>query len=62
MNYVSGKKQPHLNLPKNVKAIPMICFESIFNYSHINKICQNDLVIQISKTHGLAIGMVLINI
>ena len=50
MNYVSGKKQPHLNLPKNVKAIPMICFESIFNYSHINKnICQNDLVIQISN-------------
>tara|TARA_Y100000996_G_scaffold413862_1_gene403146 strand:+ start:4630 stop:6057 length:1428 start_codon:yes stop_codon:yes gene_type:complete len=50
MNYISGEAQPLLNLPKNVQAVPMICFESIFNYSHINKnICKSDLVLQISN-------------
>ena len=50
MNYVSGVNQPLLNLPKNVQAIPMICFESIFNYSHVNEnICRSDLIIQISN-------------
>ena len=50
MNYIPGKNQSLLNLPKNVKSVPMICFESIFNYKRINKnICQSDLVIQISN-------------
>ena len=50
MNYIPGKDQSLLNLPKNIKAVPMICFESIFHYKHINKnICQSDLVIQISN-------------
>ena len=50
MNYVPGKKQSLINLPNEVKATPMICFESIFEYQSINKnICQSDLVIQISN-------------
>ena len=50
MNYIPGKDQSFLYLPKNIKAVPMICFESIFNYMRINRnICQSDLVIQISN-------------
>ena len=50
MNYISGENQSLLNLPKKIKAVPMICFESIFYYKHINKnICQSNLVIQISN-------------
>jgi apolipoprotein N-acyltransferase len=50
MNYVPGKNQSLINLPNQVKATPMICFESIFEYQSINKnICQSDLVIQISN-------------
>ena len=50
MNYIPGKDQSLLYLPKNIKAVPMICFESIFNYKRINRnICQSDLVIQISN-------------
>ena len=50
MNYSPGLSQSILRLPKDVQAIPMICFESIFNYKLINQnICQTDLVIQISN-------------
>ena len=50
MNYVPGKIQSLINLPNQVQAIPMICFESIFDYKSINKnICETDLVIQISN-------------
>ena len=50
MNYVPGKNQSLINLPNQVKATPMICFESIFEYQSINEnICQSDLVIQISN-------------
>tara|TARA_B100001063_G_scaffold211833_1_gene210387 strand:- start:253 stop:696 length:444 start_codon:yes stop_codon:yes gene_type:complete len=50
MNYIPGNDQPLIDLPKNIKAVPMICFESIFYYKHINKdICQTNLVIQISN-------------
>ena len=50
MNYVPGKDQSLINLPNEIKATPMICFESIFEYQSINKnICQSDLVIQISN-------------
>ena len=50
MNYVPGKDQSLINLPNEVKATPMICFESIFEYQSINQnICQSDLVIQISN-------------
>jgi len=50
MNYVPGKNQSLINLPNQVNATPMICFESIFEYQSINdNICQSDLVIQISN-------------
>ena len=50
MNYIPGKNQSLINLPNQVKATPMICFESIFEYQSINEnICQSDLVIQISN-------------
>ena len=50
MNYIPGDDQSLINLPKNIKAVPMICFESIFYYKHINKnICQSNLVLQISN-------------
>ena len=50
MNYIPGDHQSLINLPKDIKAVPMICFESIFYYRHINKnICQSNLVIQISN-------------
>ena len=50
MNYIPGDNQSLINLPKKIKATPMICFESIFYYKHINEnICQSDLVIQISN-------------
>jgi apolipoprotein N-acyltransferase len=50
MNYVPGKLQSLINLPNQVKATPMICFESIFEYQSINEnICVSDLVIQISN-------------
>ena len=50
MNYVPGKNQSLIDLPNQVKATPMICFESIFEYQSINEnICQSDLVIQISN-------------
>jgi apolipoprotein N-acyltransferase len=50
MNYSPGLNQSILQLPKEVQAVPMICFESIFNYKLTNQnICQTDLVIQISN-------------
>lgn len=50
MNYSPGKEETILQLPNDIKAVPMICFESIFHYLHINsKICPIDLVIQISN-------------
>ena len=50
MNYVPGNDQSLINLPNQLKATPMICFESIFEYQSINEnICQSDLVIQISN-------------
>ena len=50
MNYTPGHVQKTLNLPKDINAVPMICFESIFNYQSINKeICGSDMVIQISN-------------
>ena len=37
MNYVPGNDQSLINLPNQVKATPMICFESIFavSYTHL---------------------------
>ena len=50
MNYTPGHVQKTLNLHKDINAVPMICFESIFNYQSINKeICGSDMVIQISN-------------
>ena len=50
MNYSPGNNQLLLQLSKDVPAVPMICFESIFNYKSINEnICQTNLVIQISN-------------
>jgi len=50
MNYSPGNNQLLLQLPEDVPAVPMICFESIFNYNSINEnICKTNLVIQISN-------------
>ncbi len=50
MNYTPGSNQKILKLPKNINAVPMICFESIFNYKSINtEVCNSDMVIQISN-------------
>ena len=50
MNYTPGINQKILKLPKNINAVPMICFESIFNYKSINtEVCNADMVIQISN-------------
>ena len=50
MNYSPGNNQLLLQLPEDVPAVPMICFESIFNYKSINEnICKTNLVIQISN-------------
>ena len=50
MNYTPGNNQKILKLPKNINAVPMICFESIFNYKSINtEVCNADMVIQISN-------------
>ena len=50
MNYTPGIDQKILKLSKNINAVPMICFESIFNYKSINtEVCNADMVIQISN-------------
>ena len=50
MNYTPGTNQKILKLPKSINAVPMICFESIFNYKSINtEVCNADMVIQISN-------------
>ena len=50
MNYSPGSEQKNIQLPKNIQATPMICFESVFHYPNINPdICHTDLVIQISN-------------
>ena len=50
MNYTPGTNQKILKLQKNINAVPMICFESIFNYKSINtEVCNADMVIQISN-------------
>jgi len=50
LSFSMGKKNNHMNLNKNFIVSPMICFESIFDYSGINnKICKTDFILQISN-------------
>ena len=47
---VKGERDNNIYLPKNFKASPMICFESIFDSSQIkNNLCKTDFILQISN-------------
>jgi apolipoprotein N-acyltransferase len=50
LSFSKGERDNNIYLPKNFKASPMICFESIFDSSQIkNNLCKTDFILQISN-------------